>query len=92
MTPAIPYRFGPRRGDVVTVRQARGSRRLPEGLAEGDRLRLVVFEHGFWDRENDEGMAKSDPLNAGYRSKARNKKSKGEDSRKLSCSAIPELR
>ena len=47
--PATPYRFGPMRGDVVAVRQVRGSRRLPEGLAEGDRVTLRGFDHGYWD-------------------------------------------
>jgi len=52
MTSATPYRFGPRRGDVVAVRQVRESRRLPDGLAEGDLVRLAGFDHGYWDCED----------------------------------------
>jgi len=53
MTLPTPYRFGPRRGDVVAVRQLGGSRRLPDGLAEGDRVRLAGFDHGYWECEKD---------------------------------------
>jgi len=39
----------PKEGQRVKVQHCRGAYRLPEGLAEGDEVRLLKFDCGYWD-------------------------------------------
>lgn len=43
----------PKVGDVVTVTNMEPVCRLPPGLRDGDTVKLLRFDHGYWDCEKD---------------------------------------